>query len=1258
MALVAASMASGPVVRAAVINDTWNGLVAGNWNLAANWNSGVPNNGGGNTFNVFIDGGHVQNTVVTLDLSPTVDNLSISSGDQLLFTNNTFLTLAGTSGTATVTNAGTITVLAAVNNSSLRSAGGVNTNLTGGGTIVMSGGNSQLGGVGGTMTNLNNLIRGEGQIGINNTAFDNRGTINADVPLSSIFIDPVAAAGGFLNSGNMTASNGGTLRFNGQFGGGVDNTGGTISAQNASAVSLEGSIGITGGTFTTTGTGVVNVATGNSASLGSFANSGNITVNNNATLFLSGNVTNSGSINLSAGTNNSTLTPSGTVNLSGGGSVNMTTTGAGGTAFIGGGGTLINVNNTIRGAGNLGQNNTAFANGVAGLVDANIAGQTLFCDPVATAGGFVNSGLMRASNGGILQLHGQFGGGITNAGTIQALAGSNVNLLGTIGISGGTFATVGSGSINVAQGQTAFIDAVTNTGSLVVENNSDLQISTSLVNSGSITLSASANNSRMFPTSGSTVSLSGSGTVTLLTNGTFAGSAVLGGTGTLTNVNNVIQGFGNLASNNMHFTNATAGVVNANVNGRVLFVDPISVTGPDMINDGLMTASNGGVLQFHGQFGGGITNTGVISAQNGSNVQLLGTIGISGGTISTGGTGTILVNDGHTAFLDALTLNGNVQVGNNTDLQLSGTITNLGSINLNAAANNSRMFPTSGGSVSLTGGGSVNLSTTAAGIAYLGNGGGTIDTNNTVRGFGNIAGNNTAIVSRNLISAAGGDLFVDPVAATNGFLNLGTMRAETGASLTLHGQFGGGVNNSGGTITAQTGAVVQLAGSIGVTGGSFTTSGTGSISVPGGQTAFLDNLTLNGNVNVGNNSDLQISGTITNLGSINLNAAGANSRLLPSSSGSVSLTGGGTVNLSTTAAGIAYLGQGGGTIDTNNTVRGFGNIAGNNTAIVSRNLITASGGDLFVDPVAAANGFVNLGTMRAETGASLTISGQFGGGVTSTGGAIVVQPGGTMITTTSLGLAAGSIQLDGTWNHTNSSNATATNVRGAGSLNVNTSAVLTINADGGPGGTSRVSALSIATSGRLDVKDNDLVIDYTGASPIATIRPMLASAYASGNWTGPGLASSTAGASTTLKTALGYLDNTSGSFASFGGQSVDNTSILVKYTYSGDTNLDGQVDITDLGNLATSWQVAGLWVNGDLDYSGFIDITDLGLLATNWQAGVGSPLRPSLGEALVALGLPSAAVPEPLGAATLTCAAAILGSLRRRNRRQRSVIKS
>jgi hypothetical protein len=125
---------------------------------------------------------------------------------------------------------------------------------------------------------------------------------------------------------------------------------------------------------------------------------------------------------------------------------------------------------------------------------------------------------------------------------------------------------------------------------------------------------------------------------------------------------------------------------------------------------------------------------------------------------------------------------------------------------------------------------------------------------------------------------------------------------------------------------------------------------------------------------------------------------------------------------------------------------------------------------------------------------------------------------------------------------------------------------------------------------------------------------------------------------------LGYADNVLLGLAMFGGQPVDATSLLIKYTYAGDADFDGDVDVADLGLLASGWQQEGVWTGGDFDYSGLVDVADLGLLASNWQAGVGSPLGPgSWEQALQTVGLGS--VPEP---GTVGWVIALVALMRRR----------
>jgi hypothetical protein len=198
-----------------------------------------------------------------------------------------------------------------------------------------------------------------------------------------------------------------------------------------------------------------------------------------------------------------------------------------------------------------------------------------------------------------------------------------------------------------------------------------------------------------------------------------------------------------------------------------------------------------------------------------------------------------------------------------------------------------------------------------------------------------------------------------------------------------------------------------------------------------------------------------------------------------------------------------------------------------------------------------------------------------------------------------------------------------------------------------------VNTLEIAGSvglwtGRLNLADNDMVIDYTGASPINVVRDQLASGHAAGSWTGNGIRSSAAALDPTHK-GLGYAQssNVLGGGGTFSGQVVDDTAVLVKFTYLGDADLDGDVDVGDLGRLATSWQAGGDWTEGDFDYNGVVNVNDLGMLATNWQAGVGDPLGTSLEDAMVSLGLPTVSVPEPAALYAL-----LLGGLCAARRRQ------
>jgi hypothetical protein len=143
-----------------------------------------------------------------------------------------------------------------------------------------------------------------------------------------------------------------------------------------------------------------------------------------------------------------------------------------------------------------------------------------------------------------------------------------------------------------------------------------------------------------------------------------------------------------------------------------------------------------------------------------------------------------------------------------------------------------------------------------------------------------------------------------------------------------------------------------------------------------------------------------------------------------------------------------------------------------------------------------------------------------------------------------------------------------------------------------------------ASAGKLDLKDNDLVVDYGVLSPVGTLT---GSAYGgitgmiqSGRSGGNGIITSLgSGNYKTLGVAEASQALTPGGGA-FGTESVDGSAVLVKFTYGGDANLDGKLNIDDY-----TWIDAGVaggysgWVNGDFNYDGKVNIDDYTVLDGN-----------------------------------------------------------
>ncbi len=134
----------------------------------------------------------------------------------------------------------------------------------------------------------------------------------------------------------------------------------------------------------------------------------------------------------------------------------------------------------------------------------------------------------------------------------------------------------------------------------------------------------------------------------------------------------------------------------------------------------------------------------------------------------------------------------------------------------------------------------------------------------------------------------------------------------------------------------------------------------------------------------------------------------------------------------------------------------------------------------------------------------------------------------------------------------------------------------------------------MVVNGVLDIGDNDLILHYDSSyryGATSQMQLMLSSGFEGGAWNGSQINSSAAaydaqfGAGTR---ALGYADNNDLGYSTFDGvDTSDGNEVLVKFTYYGDSDLNGQINGTDFSLFGAGRSGAGTgWDFGDYDYSG------------------------------------------------------------------------
>jgi autotransporter-associated beta strand protein len=183
---------------------------------------------------------------------------------------------------------------------------------------------------------------------------------------------------------------------------------------------------------------------------------------------------------------------------------------------------------------------------------------------------------------------------------------------------------------------------------------------------------------------------------------------------------------------------------------------------------------------------------------------------------------------------------------------------------------------------------------------------------------------------------------------------------------------------------------------------------------------------------------------------------------------------------------------------------------------------------------------------------------------------------------------------------------------GSGTLTINSFRApnLTVNAgrlqlapSGQATGVSVLNTLAVA-AGQLDISDNHLV-DHTDG--VAALTAKIASGRNGGNWSGSGIVTSQTVATTSSLTSIGIASAqqakslaTASDTAVWAGQTVTGSDALVMYTYGGDANLDGQINVDDYGRIDLNIPLGTSgWFNGDFNYDGKIDVDDYGIIDFN-----------------------------------------------------------
>jgi fibronectin-binding autotransporter adhesin len=812
-----------------------------------------------------------------------------------------------------------------------------------------------------TLTNQE-TISGAGQIGNGTMTLVNSGTINANQSAGMT----ISVNDGMTNTGTVEATNGATLAFNSTI---INNTGGTITANtgtlqlnsssiNGGTVTLVGasnlqlnSSTIHGGTITNSSTGAITVASGTNVLGGTINNSagGVLAISNGAILQLeSGTYSQLGTVQLNSTGSFAELVLEGNVTLSGG-SVTLSNNG---TNYIFGQVATDTLTNqeTISGAGQIGNGTMTLVN--SGTINANqSAGMTISAND-----------------------------GMTNTGTVEATSGATLALNSTI---------------------------INNTGGTITANTGTLQLNSSSISGGNVTLTgASSLQLNSSTIHGGTITNSATGTITVA-----SGTNVLGGT-----INNSAGGVLAISNNTtLELENGTysqLGTVQLNSTGNV----------SELIMEGNVTLSGGTVTMSAN------ANNYILAAvssdilTNQETIQGAGQIGnggmglVNSGTINANASGNIVINVS------------NMNFSNTGTIEASGATLTIEGPGVTFFANDNQSTNTLTGGTYIANGANIQWNAGTGGITTLAasvteeSGGQLFNTANSTNALAGL----TSITSTGALTI-GGVVFTD----AGSFSNAGSLTLLSGESFTV----GSLTQISSGSLTAGTyvlGANLNLSGAaqtITTNAATLTLAG-GTIENTSNSTNALAGLATNsGKLTIGGSSNnvSTTASSFSNTGTLTVNSGDSfTAAKLTQISGTTLSAGtyvlGGNLDLTTSGISVttnsATLTLQGGTINSNG-VNALSALASNTKSLTiggSSNNVSTS-----------ATTFSNTGTLTINAGDSLTASKltQISGTTLSAG--TYVLGGNLDLTTSGISIATNSanLTLEGGTINSNGANALA-----------------------------------------------------------------------------------------------------------------------------------------------------------------------------------------------------------------------------------------